>query len=76
MPLPNGLDVLGLSFMTFEKLLFEASSELRQVSWPTRDQVINHTAVVLALLAVVTLLIAGLDHVSGEGVLQLLRLGT
>jgi len=62
--------------MTFANLVFEANSELRRVSWPTRDQVVNHTTVVLALLAVLTLLIAGLDYVSREGVLHLLRLGT
>jgi preprotein translocase subunit SecE len=52
----------------------EVSSELRRVSWPTRSEVINYTVVVLVTLAVVTALIAALDFLFGEGVLQLLRL--
>lgn len=62
--------------MAFAKLVFEVNSELRRVSWPTRDQVINHTTVVLVSLVLLTMLIAGLDFVSGEGMLQLLRLGS
>ncbi len=62
--------------MAIEKFVFEVNSELRRVSWPARDQVINHTTVVLATLVVVTALIAGLDFVSGNGLLQLLRLGS
>ncbi len=62
--------------MAFSKLVFEVNSELRRVSWPDRDQVINHTTVVLATLILLTMLIAGLDYVSGAGLLQLLRLGS
>lgn len=59
---------------TPRRYLSEVSSELRRVSWPTRSEVINYTIVVLITLAVVTALIAGLDFVFGEAVIQLLRL--
>ena len=54
----------------------EVAAELRRVSWPTRSEVINYTIVVLVTLAIVTGLIAALDYVFGEGVIQLLRLGS
>lgn len=59
---------------TPRRYLSEVSSELRRVSWPTRNEVINYTIVVLITLAVVTALIAGLDFLFGEAVIQLLRL--
>ncbi len=62
--------------MAFARFVFEVDSELRRVSWPTRNVVINHTIVVLVALAVLTVIIAGFDYVSGEGVRQLLRLGS
>ena len=52
----------------------EVNTELRRVNWPTRNEVINYTIVVLVTLAVVTALIAGLDYVFGEGVIRLLSL--
>lgn len=52
----------------------EVNSELRRVSWPTRNEVINYTIVVLVTLAFFTALIAGLDWVFGEAVIRLLRL--
>ena len=52
----------------------EVNSELRRVSWPTRTEVVNYTIVVLVTLVLVTGLIAGLDYLFGEGVIQLLRL--
>ena len=62
--------------VTPRQYVSEVNSELRRVSWPTRNEVINYTIVVLATLAFFTALIAGLDYVFGEGVLQLLRLGS
>lgn len=61
---------------TPRQYISEVGTELRRVSWPTRSEVINYTIVVLVTLAVVTALIAGLDYVFGEGVIQLLRLGS
>jgi preprotein translocase subunit SecE len=54
----------------------EVNAELRRVNWPTRSEVINYTIVVLITMTVVTALIAALDFVFGEGVIQLLRLGS
>ena len=61
---------------TPRRYVSEVASELRRVSWPTRTEVINYTIVVLITLAVVTSLIAALDYLFGEGVIQLLRLGS
>ncbi len=59
---------------TPRQYLSEVKSELRRVSWPTRNEVINYTIVVLVTLALVTGLIALLDFLFSEGVIQLLRL--
>ena len=39
----------------------ETRSELRKVVWPTRKQLANNTAIVLASLVLVGVVIAGLD---------------
>ena len=62
--------------VTPRQYISEVNSELRRVSWPTRNEVINYTIVVLATLAFFTALIAGLDYLFGEVVIQLLRLGS
>ena len=54
----------------------EVNAELRRVNWPTRSEVTNYTIVVLATMLVITGLIAGLDYLFSEGVIQLLRLGS
>jgi preprotein translocase subunit SecE len=41
----------------------ETKSELKKVVWPTRKQLINNTAIVLGMVAVVGAVIAGLDTV-------------
>ena len=62
--------------MTLSEIFFEAGSELRRVTWPTRDQVANNTVVVLVTLAVFAIVIVGLDYAFGGGVVRLLRLGS
>jgi preprotein translocase subunit SecE len=62
--------------VTPRQYISEVNSELRRVNWPTRNEVVNYTIVVLVTLAFFTALIAGLDYVFGEAVLQLLRLGS
>ena len=62
--------------VTPRQYISEVNSELRRVSWPTRNEVINYTIVVLATLAFFTALIAGLDYLFGEAVIELLRLGS
>jgi|TARA_B100001142_G_C14234293_1_gene616682 preprotein translocase subunit SecE len=49
----------------------EVRGELRKVVWPTKDELINYSAVVLVTIVILTALIAGLDYLAGEGVLRL-----
>ena len=49
----------------------EVRKELKLVSWPTRDEVINYSLVVFTLLVVFTGLVAGLDYGLGEAVIKL-----
>jgi preprotein translocase subunit SecE len=51
----------------------EVRGELRKVAWPTRDEVVNYSIVVLVTVVLLTALIFGLDYVFGEGVLKLLK---
>lgn len=49
----------------------EIRGELRKVVWPTREELINYSVVVFITIVVLTAIIAGLDYVTGEGVLRL-----
>ncbi|MBQ30581.1 MAG: preprotein translocase subunit SecE [Acidimicrobiaceae bacterium] len=49
----------------------EVKGELRKVVWPTKDEIINYSVVVFFTIVVLTALIAGLDYLTGEGVLRL-----
>ena len=49
----------------------EVGKELKLVSWPTRDEVINYSLVVFTLLIVFTGIVAGMDYLLGEGVVKL-----
>lgn len=53
------------------QFLKEVRAELRKVSWPTRDEVINYSLIVLVLVTVLTSLIGILDYGIGEAVLAL-----
>jgi preprotein translocase subunit SecE len=46
----------------------ESYSELKKVTWPTREQVRNLTVLVFAISAVVGVFIAGVDFVFTEAV--------
>ncbi len=48
------------------RFLDESWSELKKVSWPTRDQVRNLTVLVIAVSAAVALCITGLDFVFAQ----------
>ncbi|MDR0294370.1 MAG: preprotein translocase subunit SecE [Oscillospiraceae bacterium] len=41
----------------------ETKSELKKVVWPTRKQLVNNTAIVVASVVLVGIVIAGLDAV-------------
>ena len=62
--------------VTPRQYVSEVRSEMRRVSWPTRNEVINYTIVVLVTLVVATALVAGLDYLFGELIIQLLRFGS
>ena len=49
----------------------EVRGELRKVAWPTRQEVINSTIIVLIAIVVMTTLIFGFDYVSAKAVLFL-----
>jgi preprotein translocase subunit SecE len=49
----------------------EVKGELRKVAWPTRQEVINSTIIVLIAVTVLTSLIFGYDYVSAKFVLFL-----
>jgi preprotein translocase subunit SecE len=51
--------------------LGEVKGELRKVAWPTRQEVINSTIIVLIAVTVLTSLIFGYDYVSARFVLFL-----
>ena len=56
---------------TVREYVGEVRSELRKVAWPTREEVINYSIVVLITLVVVTTFIGFLDWGLGEGLLKL-----
>jgi len=49
----------------------EVRKELKLVSWPSREEVINYSLVVFTLLVLFTALVAGLDFGLGEAVVKL-----
>ena len=51
--------------------LSEVRGELRKVAWPSRQEVINSTIVVLIMVIVMTSLIFGFDYASAKAVLFL-----
>jgi preprotein translocase subunit SecE len=54
---------LGIQKMTVPvKFLRETYDELKKVVWPTRQEVIRLTAVVIAISVIVGLYIGGLDY--------------
>lgn len=49
----------------------EVRSELRKVAWPSREEVINYSIVVLITLIIITTFIGVLDWFLGEALLKL-----
>jgi preprotein translocase subunit SecE len=49
----------------------ECRAELRKVAWPTRSETLNYTIVVVITITVVTSLVAGLDWLFSNSVLEL-----
>jgi preprotein translocase subunit SecE len=49
----------------------EVRAELRKVAWPSRAETGNYTAVVIITIVVITAIVAGLDWVFSQSVLEL-----
>jgi preprotein translocase subunit SecE len=47
----------------------EVVAELRKVIWPTRNELLTYTAVVLVFVAAVMAIVTGLDYLYAKGVL-------
>jgi preprotein translocase subunit SecE len=47
----------------------EVIAELRKVIWPTRNELLTYTAVVVVFVAIMMSIVAGLDYLYAEGVL-------
>ncbi len=52
------------------QFLREVRQELRKVNWPSRDEVVSYTAVVLVTTAFLTLLVWAVDWVISNAVLN------
>ena len=50
-------------FKKMAKFFKEMKSEAKKVVWPNKDQVINNTAVAVAAIVIVDVLVGGLDAV-------------
>ena len=55
----------------FVRFLREVVAELRKVIWPTRNQLVTYTIVVLVFVSFMVALVALLDFLFGQGVLFL-----
>jgi preprotein translocase subunit SecE len=51
------------------RFIREVIAELRKVIWPTRKELLTYTAVVVAFVAVMLTIVAGLDFAFAKGVL-------
>jgi preprotein translocase subunit SecE len=57
------------SFGRIGRFVREIIAELRKVIWPTRNELLTYTAVVVAFVTVMLLIVAGLDVAFAKGVL-------
>ena len=61
--------VVGRSVRRVGLFAREIVAELRKVIWPTRNELLTYTAVVVVFVAVMTAIVMGLDYLFAEGVL-------
>lgn len=54
------------------KFLSEVKSELLKVTWPTRQEIVRLTAVVIIISLIVGLFVGGLDFIFTKGIELLL----
>lgn len=55
-------------FKKFGKFIHEVRIELKKVTWPTRQQLIKNTLVVIVFLIVIGLLVFGVDLLFQQGI--------
>jgi preprotein translocase subunit SecE len=56
------------------KLYFQGViSESKKIAWPTRDNTINNTLTVIAVIAVATILFGAIDYGLSEGLKKILE---
>ncbi|HUD43969.1 MAG TPA: preprotein translocase subunit SecE [Patescibacteria group bacterium] len=55
------------------KFLLETRDEVAKVVWPTRDQVIRLTLVVITISVIVGLYIGGLDYIMTQATTMLIK---
>ncbi len=58
------------------KFLKESREELKKVVWPSREEVLNSTIVVLAATAIISMFLFGVDNVFETLFDALIELGT
>ena len=54
----------------------ETKSELKKVIWPSRQDVINGTGVVIVMVAIVGVIILGFDFFSGWAVKEIMQINS
>jgi len=55
----------------FTQFVREVRAELRKVAWPSRAETGNYTVVVIITIVAITAIVAGLDWVFSQSVLEL-----
>ena len=48
-------------FSRLVKYFKDTKSELKKVTWPSKDQIIHNTGIILAFIAIVTIILSLLD---------------
>jgi preprotein translocase subunit SecE len=67
----DGRPGTGSLMSRLSRFLREVVAELRKVIWPTRNQLVTYTIVVLVFVSFMVALVSLLDYVFGRGVLFL-----
>lgn len=58
----------------FRQFVKEVRQELRKVAWPTRQETINYSIIVLVALVIMTSFIAAIDWVFSNAILRLFNI--
>ncbi|MEW6583100.1 MAG: preprotein translocase subunit SecE [Actinomycetota bacterium] len=65
-PVKQGSVTKAVQVGRASRFMSEVATELRKVTWPTRQQLFQATAVVIVFVAIVTAYLAALDEVFGR----------